>query len=123
MNTKIIRNELQNILSGKSSHSYDSVIQAVANHLRTSQRASPMAKEKHKNKAKETKSLIDFAIKNDLLVPTINETQLSEVCNFALLTVIKLFNIFLVLMILLKSLRLRRAFLNLLFPMQLNQFF
>lgn len=32
-----------------------------------------MAKEK--NKAKETKSLIDFAIKNDLLVPTINETN------------------------------------------------
>lgn len=34
-----------------------------------------MAKDKHKNKAKETKSLIDFAIKSDLLVPTINETN------------------------------------------------
>jgi hypothetical protein len=37
---------LLNILSEKSGYSYDAVIQAVTNHLRTSQRISPMAKEK-----------------------------------------------------------------------------
>ncbi|MGB0861459.1 MAG: hypothetical protein ACPG19_04615 [Saprospiraceae bacterium] len=55
-----MKNELQNILSGKSGYSYDAVIQAVTNHLRTSQRTSPMAKEKHQNRAKETERLITF---------------------------------------------------------------
>lgn len=61
MNFKLIKYELQNILSGKSGISYDSLIQAITNYLRTSTRASPMAQEKHKNKSEETKKLIDFA--------------------------------------------------------------
>jgi len=75
MNDNIIKYELQNILSGKSSSSHDAIIQAVAHHLRTSQRASPMAEEKHQNKAKETEKLIDFASKNKLFRSDINEEK------------------------------------------------
>lgn len=75
MNQKQIKNELQTILSGTSSASYDAVIQAVANHIRTSQRASPMAEEKHQNKSKETKSLIEFADQNNLFIDYIDEEK------------------------------------------------
>jgi hypothetical protein len=71
MNDNIIKYELQNILSGKSSSSHDAIIQAVAHHLRTSQ----MAEEKHQNKAKETERLIDFASKNKLFRSDINEEK------------------------------------------------
>lgn len=73
MNSKTIKHELQNILSGKSGFSHDAVIQAIANHLRTSQRASPMAKEKHQNKSKETASLIAFAQQHQLFYNEIDE--------------------------------------------------
>lgn len=73
MNSNTIKHELQNILSGKSGFSHDAVIQAIANHLRTSQRASPMAKEKHQNKSKETASLIAFAQQHQLFYNEIDE--------------------------------------------------
>ena len=66
MNIKQTRYELQNILSGKSSSSHDALIQTVAHYLRTGKRTSPMAEEKHQNKAEETKKLIDFAANNIL---------------------------------------------------------
>lgn len=75
MNVSIIKHELQNILSGKSGISHDAVIQTIANHLRTSQRASPMAEEKHQNKSKETKSLIEFAKKHQLFFNDIDEEK------------------------------------------------
>ncbi len=75
MNTKQIKYELQNILSGKSNNSYDSVIKTVASYLRTSQKASPLAKEKHENKSKETESLINFAKENNLFYHKINENN------------------------------------------------
>jgi hypothetical protein len=75
MNIKSIKNELQNILSGTSGYSYDAVIQAVTNYLRTSQRTSPMAESKHKNRAEETARLIEFATKNDLFYDDIDESQ------------------------------------------------
>lgn len=75
MNQKHIKNELQNILSGKSGAGYDAVIQAVANHIRTSQRTSPVAEEKHQNKSEETKSLIEFAYRNDLFIDDIDEEK------------------------------------------------
>lgn len=61
MNLNIIKNELQNILSGTSGNSYDAAIQAIAGHLRRSKRASPTAEEKHKNKPEEKEKLIDYA--------------------------------------------------------------
>lgn len=72
---KTTKYELQNILQGKSSASYDPVIQAAARHLATSQRASPVAERKHQNKAKEAKKLIDFAVGNGLLIDKINPSS------------------------------------------------
>ena len=73
MNTKQIKYELQNLISGKSGASYDALIQAVASHLRSGKRASPMAEEKHQNKSQETEELIDFA-KSTLLFRICNST-------------------------------------------------
>ncbi len=70
MNLKQIKNELQNLISGKSGASYDALIQTVASYLRRGERTSPMAKEKHENKAQETKELIEFAKSNHLIRQT-----------------------------------------------------
>ena len=63
MNLDQIKYELQHILSGKNGNGHDAVIQTIANHLRTSQRTSPVAEEKHQNKAKEAERLLAFAQK------------------------------------------------------------
>ncbi|HHT22224.1 MAG TPA: hypothetical protein GXZ87_02775 [Bacteroidales bacterium] len=68
-----MRNELQNILSGTSSYSYDAVIQTIARYLRRSERASPTAEEKHENKPKETAKLIEYAKKHNLFYEVLNE--------------------------------------------------
>lgn len=73
MQYKLIKYELQNLVSGESSASYDALIQAVARHLRRGKRTSPKAEEKHKNKSEEKKKLIAFARQNKLLIPTINQ--------------------------------------------------
>lgn len=73
MDTKQIKYELQNLISGKSGASYDALIQTVASHLRSGKRTSPMAEEKHQNKAQETEGLIDFAKKNNLILEHIPE--------------------------------------------------
>ena len=54
MNLKLIKHELQTILSGKSGTSHDAAIQTTARYLRTGQKASPMAEGKHQNKPEET---------------------------------------------------------------------
>jgi len=71
MNIKQVKYELQNLISGKSGASYDALIQTVAGYLRSGKRASPMAEEKHQNKAQETKELIDFAKSNHLIIENI----------------------------------------------------
>ena len=58
---KTIKYELQNILSGASGSSHDAVIQAISHHLKRSERTSPTAEEKHKNKHQETTKLIKYA--------------------------------------------------------------
>ena len=73
MDTKQLKHELQNLISGKSGASYDALIQAVASHLRSGKRTSPMAEEKHQNKAQETEELIDFAKSNNLILENIPE--------------------------------------------------
>ncbi|MEM6964085.1 MAG: hypothetical protein AAF573_04900 [Bacteroidota bacterium] len=72
---KQIKYELQNLISGKSGASYDALIQTVTSHLRSGKRASPMAEEKHQNKAQETKELIAFAKANDLILENIPEER------------------------------------------------
>ena len=75
MNIKQIKYELQNLISGKSGASYDALIQTVASHLRRGKRTSPMAKEKHQNKAQETEKLIAFAKSNNLILENIPEDR------------------------------------------------
>ncbi len=75
MNFKIIRNELQNILSGTSGYSYDATIKATARYLRRSKRAGPTAEEKHENKPKETAKLIEFAKEQSLFYEVLNEND------------------------------------------------
>ena len=75
MDTKQIKYELQNLISGKSGASYDALIQTVASHLRSGKRTSPMAEEKHQNKAQETEKLIEFAKSNNLIIENIPEEQ------------------------------------------------
>ncbi|MEM1003581.1 MAG: hypothetical protein AAF741_12415 [Bacteroidota bacterium] len=72
MDIKQTKHELQHLISGKSGHSYDALIQTVANYLRSGQRASPMAEEKHQNKAQETERLLEFARQNELLIEHID---------------------------------------------------
>lgn len=71
MDTKQIKHELQNLISGKSGTSYDALIQTVTHHLRSGKRTSPMAEEKHKNKSKEKEKLIEFAKLNNLILDAI----------------------------------------------------
>jgi len=73
MNLNKIKYELQHILSGKNGIGQDAVIQTIANHLRTSQRTSPVAEEKHQNKTKEAERLLAFAQKNNLIFDAIDE--------------------------------------------------
>jgi len=75
MNIKHTKYELQNILSGKSGTSHDAFIQTIANYIRRSKRASPMAEEKHKNKEEETKRLIQFATNYNLFIDKIDESK------------------------------------------------
>ena len=75
MDIKRTKYELQTILSGKSGNSYDALIQTIAHYLRTSQRTSPMAEEKHQNKSQETEKLITFAAENKLFYNDIEEDQ------------------------------------------------
>ena len=60
--------ELQNLISGTSSASYDALIQAVTQHLRRGTKTSPVAEEKHENKYQETARLIEFSKSNDLML-------------------------------------------------------
>jgi len=53
MNLKSVKRELQDVISGKSGHSHDAAIQAVARYLRGGQSTSPMAKGKLQNKKEE----------------------------------------------------------------------
>ncbi|MCI4648922.1 hypothetical protein [Phaeodactylibacter sp.] len=73
MNINQIKYELQHLISGKSGFGYDALIQAVARHLGSGKRASPMAEEKHENKPKEAKRLLEFARQSELIIDDINQ--------------------------------------------------
>ena len=60
MNITTIKNELQNILSGKSEVSYGESIQAITRYLRESLATSEKIKGTEPNKSEETKKLIDY---------------------------------------------------------------
>ncbi len=75
MNTKQIKNELQDLISGKSGASYDALIQTVTGQLSSGKKTSPMAEEKHQNKAREKEKLIEFAQYSNLLIENIPEER------------------------------------------------
>lgn len=66
MDVKIVKDELQNIIQGKSQNSQRTLIQTVASYLRTSQGTSTMVENDKHYKQKETKNLIDFCNQNNL---------------------------------------------------------
>ena len=68
MQENLIKYELQYLISGKSGASYDALIQTVAHYLRSGKRASPMAEEKHQDKAEEAERLIRFAEQSGLFM-------------------------------------------------------
>lgn len=73
MNIKQVKNELQNILSGKSSYSYDATIQTITSYLRTSQKTGYSFARKFQNKQEETENLITFATENNLFYNNIDK--------------------------------------------------
>ena len=68
MNPKIIKDEIQNILYGKSGNSQKTLIRTVADYLRASEGASTLVKKDKQYKQEETKKLIEFCNLNNLWV-------------------------------------------------------
>lgn len=66
MDIKSIKDELQNIIQGKSISCQGTLIQTITNYLRTSQGTSSMAKNDKHYKQEETKILIEFCNQNNL---------------------------------------------------------
>ena len=66
MNIKIVKDELQNIIQGKSRNSQKSLIQTIASYLGASQRTSSMVKNDKFYKQEETKNLIEYCNQNNL---------------------------------------------------------
>jgi hypothetical protein len=60
MNISTIKNELQNILSGKSKVSHGELIQAITCHLRESLGASEKTERNESIKSEETKHLMGY---------------------------------------------------------------
>ncbi len=73
LDIKQVKYELQNLLSGKSSNSYNAPIQTISHLHRRDEKSGPMAEEKHQNKEQETKQIIDFAHKSEWINDSINE--------------------------------------------------
>lgn len=68
MNYKAIKDEIQNIIYGKSGNSKKTLIRTVADYLRASERASTLVKKDKQYKQEETKKLIEFCNQNNLWV-------------------------------------------------------
>lgn len=68
MDIKTVKDELQNIIHGKSDSGQKTLIQTIANYLGGSQRTSTMAKSDKQYKQKETANLIAYCNQNNLWV-------------------------------------------------------
>lgn len=74
-----MKDDIQNILSGKSQVKHHHLIQTTCSYLKRSQGTSSMVKDQQQHKEEETKSLIQFAEDNKLWVENINiEEIISE---------------------------------------------
>jgi hypothetical protein len=67
-----MKDDIQNILSGKSQVKHHHLIQTTCSYLKRSQGTSSMVKDQQQHKEEETKSLIQFAEDNKLWVENIN---------------------------------------------------
>lgn len=67
-----IKNELQNILQGKSQVSHGELIQTIASYLRGSEKTSTLAKTDKYFKSEEEQRLIHFITENNLWINEIN---------------------------------------------------
>lgn len=70
--TNDIKNELQDILQGKSQVRNGELIQTISNYLRRSEKSSNLAKTDQYFKREETKRLVDFITTNNLWVKEID---------------------------------------------------
>ncbi|GIM53884.1 putative polyvalent protein kinase domain-containing protein [Capnocytophaga cynodegmi] len=68
----MIKNELQNILSGKGKVKYGEPIQTIACYLRRSSETSTMVERKEQNKSKETEKLCQWIEENNFWIHTID---------------------------------------------------
>ncbi|SFT43581.1 hypothetical protein SAMN04489724_0745 [Algoriphagus locisalis] len=75
MDVKQTKYELQHIIQGASSASYDALIQTVSHYLKSGKRTGPVAEEKHQNKIQETARLKVFAKENQLFIKKISEEK------------------------------------------------
>jgi hypothetical protein len=66
MDIKIVKDEIQHIIQGKSQNSQRTLIQTVTSYLRASQRASTMVKNDKHYKQEEAKIIIEFCNQNNL---------------------------------------------------------
>lgn len=58
---KVIKNEIQSLLSGKSQVSHGTLIQTISHYLGTGSPTGPMAQESQQNKREEAEKLIEYA--------------------------------------------------------------
>lgn len=68
MDSKKIKDEIKNVIYAKSGDSQTTLIQTVADYLRTSERTGTLAKKDKHYKQEETKKLVDFCNQNNLWV-------------------------------------------------------
>ena len=68
MDIKIVKDELQNIIRGKSETSKETLIQTIAHYLGASQRTGIMVENDKQYKQKETEKLIEYCNQNNLWV-------------------------------------------------------
>jgi hypothetical protein len=79
MSNNNIKDELQNILSGKNTVGRGNAIQTVANYLRRSQTTSKLAQTDKHYKKEETEKLLTYIEQNRLWVTSLNfDSYLSE---------------------------------------------
>lgn len=69
------KNELQNVLLGKSQTKHGTALQAIGDYLRRSQETSPVAQEDKSFKEEETKRLYHYIEENQLWYPHIDLSQ------------------------------------------------
>jgi hypothetical protein len=70
-----MKDELRNIISGKSQVSNGAIIQTIAGYLKRSSETSEVAKNEKHFKKQETKTLINFISQNNLWVANIDTSK------------------------------------------------